>query len=33
MFDPAYVLVSLDALAQYSALLRQSGALDKAFQT
>jgi hypothetical protein len=32
MFDPAYVLISMDALVQYSNLLRQSGALDLAFQ-
>ncbi|MFJ2868308.1 hypothetical protein [Kitasatospora sp. NPDC087314] len=32
MFDPAYVLVSLDALFQHANLLREQGLLDVAFE-
>jgi len=31
MFDPAYVILSMDALFQYSNVLRERGALDQAF--
>ena len=32
MFDPAYVLVTLDALFQQANVLREQGLLDVAFQ-
>jgi hypothetical protein len=32
IFDPAYVIISLDALFQYANMLRQGGALDQSFR-